>query len=50
MNAMRNKLKVCMSNKAQLHNYTAQHVPKIRTGVNAQTSKFTQKRAFSINE
>ncbi len=43
MNAMRKKLKVCMPNKTQLHSNTAQHVPKIRTGVNAQTSKFTHK-------
>ncbi len=44
MNAMRNKLKVCMPNKAQLHSNTAQHVPKMRTGVNARTSKFTRKK------
>lgn len=44
MNAMRNKLKVCMPNKAQLHSNTAQHVPKMRTGVNARTSKSTRKK------
>ena len=46
MNAMRNKLKVCMPNKAQLHSNTAQHVPKMRTGVNALTSKCTPKEYF----
>lgn len=44
MNAMRKKLKVCMPNKTKLHSNTAQHVPKIRTGVNARTSKFTRKK------
>ena len=44
MNAMRNQLKVCMPNKAQLHSNTAQHVPKMRTGVNARTNNFTGKK------
>lgn len=44
MNAMRNKLKVCMPNKTQLHSNTAQHVPKMRTGVNARTNNFTRKK------
>lgn len=44
MNAMRKKLKVCMPNKTQLHSNTAQHVPKMRTGVNALTSNFTRKK------
>lgn len=44
MNAMRKKLKVCMPNKAQLHSNTAQHVPKMRTSVNARTNNFTGKK------
>ncbi len=46
MNAMRNKLKVCMPNKAQQHSNTAQHLHKMRTGVNALISKCTPKEHF----